>query len=948
MKKFLLFLISFLMGGMIISQDMMYTPDEPVPLDPAVLYGKLDNGFTYYIRENAKPEMRAEFYLLVSAGAVLEDDDQDGLAHFCEHMAFNGTKNFEKHEIINYLQSIGMKFGPEINAFTSQDVTTYMLQKVPMEDPSDLDTALMILRDWAQNVSFEDEEIDAERGVIHEEWRTRRGAMFRMMNEANKVILAGSKYAERDVIGDIEIIDNAPYETLRDFYHSWYRPNLQAIVAVGDFDKDFILEKVTTLFGDMENPANQKVKESFPVPDHAEIKVAIQTDPEAQYPILQLVYKHDPKEKKNNMEYYRQAMVQNLFNSMINKRLNELLQSNDPPFVYGFASYNELVKTKDAYMSFAVCKADGMDRSLKALLAENARVKEYGFTETELERTKAEFISNVEKQYAERNDMESDSYVWQYYSHFFDNEPAPGIEYDHDFMKSFLPGITLDEVNELAKKWIRDENMAVVYMLPERDDMEIPSEEHVRSVLAEMQNAEVDPWVDRTKDLPLIAVEPEPGEVVKEKKDKKLETVTWTLSNGIRVVIKETDFKSDEIMMSAYSVGGSSIYDLADLVSAQQTIPVIMESGLGVFDKVELEKKLSGKIVSVSPVISGTYEGFSGYCSPRDFETMLQLVYLYFNEPRRDDDAFNGYIKRMKAVYENRSLNPSSALWDTAAVTMANYHPRVRPMTAEMLDEANPDRVELIYRERFDDPGSFTFYFVGNVDPEKVKPVVEKYLGGLPRIVKSESWVDNGIRPPAGKIEKEVMRQMEVPKATVYINFSGVYDYDDNMARLNLATLCDILDVRYTETIREEQGGTYGVAVNPVQVHYPYENYQVMVFFDCDPENVGKLTDIAYEEIEKLKKSGPLVKDLNGVKENLLKTYDENVEKNTYWLNMLKRFDFDGLDPSYHLKYGDMVDKLTVEGLKKAASEFFGDNVVEVVLMPVNIEDNISNPVKEN
>jgi zinc protease len=861
-------------------------------------------------------------------------------------MAFNGTKNFEKHEIINYLQSIGMKFGPEINAFTSQDVTTYMLQKVPMEDPADLDTALMVLRDWAQNVTFDNEEIDAERGVIHEEWRTRRGAMFRMMNEAGKVTLAGSKYAERDVIGDIEIIDNFEYETLKNFYRDWYRPDLQAIVAVGDFDREDILQKVKDLFGDMTNPENAKMKESFPVPDHPDTKVTIHTDPEAQYPILQVVYKHDPKEEKN-MGYYRQGMVQNLFNSMINKRLNELLQSEDPPFVYGFASYNELVKTKDAYMAMAVCKADAMDRGLRTILIENERVKEFGFTETELERTKNEFVSRMEKQYAEKDDQESENYVWQYYGHFFDGEPTPGIDFDYRFIKSILPGISLEEINSLAQKWVRDENRVIIYMLPEREDIVPPTKEHVFSILKELKNEDIEPWVDRTKDLPLITAEPEPGEIAKEKWDKKLETTTWELSNGIRVVMKKTDFKADEILMGAYSLGGSSLYGPKDLVSAQQAVSVLMESGLGVFDKVELEKKLSGKIVSVRPIISGVYEGFSGSCSPRDFETLLQLVYLYFNEPRRDDDAFNGLIKRMKAIYENRALNPASALWDTVTVTMAGYHPRVRPMRAELLDEADPNRVELIYRERFDDPGSFTFYFVGNIDPEKVRPYVEKYLGGLPKIIKDETWVDRGIRTPEGEIEKVVVRKMEVPKATVYINYSGVYDYDDNLARLQLSTLCDILDVRYTESIREEQGGTYGVSVVPGQNHYPFESYQVMIYFDCDPGNVEKLSAIAYEEIAKIKEEGPLDKDINGVKENLLKTYHENLEKNSYWLNMLRRFDFDEIDPSYHFTYEKYVNKLTREGLKEAANRFFGDNIVEVVLMPENIEDNVANPVNQ-
>lgn len=945
MKKFILALLFVPMLLPALSQDIVYDPNSQLPLDPAVLHGKLENGFTYYIRENGKPENRAELYLLVSAGAILENADQNGLAHFCEHMAFNGTKHFEKHEIINYLQSIGMKFGPEINAFTNQDVTTYMLQKVPLEDPADLDTALMVLRDWAQDVSYENEEIDAERGVIHEEWRTSRGAMYRMMNKANKVVLKDSKYADHDVIGDIQIIDNFEYETLKSYYRDWYRPDLQAIIAVGDFDKQDMLAKITTLFGDLSMPANPRVKEAFPVPDHPSTMVTIQTDPEAQYPILQLIYKHDTRENRN-MEYYRQGLVDNLFNAMINKRLNELLQSPDPPFVYGYAYYTQMVRTKDAFMSMAVCKADGMDRALRTLLTENARLKKFGFTATELERTKNEMISGIEKQYAERNDQESENYVWQYFSHFFDQEPSPGIEFDYGFTKQFLPGITLEEVNALAGKWITDENRVIVYMLPEKEGFVAPTEEGVFALLAEVAQEEPEPWVDRTKDLPLVAAEPVPGSVSKEKKDKKLGTVSWQLSNGIKVVIKQTDFKTDEILMTAFSMGGNSLYGTEDLISASFAADVAKESGLGAFDKVELQKKLSGKIVSVSPVISGVYEGFEGSCSPRDLETMLQLVWLYFNEPRRDDVAFDGMMKRMKAIYENKALDPENALWDTITVTMANYHPRVRPMSAALIEEADPDRVESIFIERFEDPASFTFYFVGNIDLAAARPLVEKYLGGLPMIRKSETFRDNGIRPPEGAVKKTVIRDMEVPKATVTINFSGAYDYDDIMSRMELSALCDILSVRYTESIREEQGGTYGVAVYPMQVHYPYENYRVQIFFDCDPANAEKLKTIAYEEIEKIKRQGPLLKDLNGVKENLLKTYDEKQIQNGYWLGLLKSVDMDGTEVSYHSKYLDYVGKLTVEGLKTAANEFFGGNVAEVVLMPANMEDNTANPVK--
>ena len=925
----LLLLISFSM----FSQEVTYAPQSPVPMDPDVIYGKLDNGMTYYIRENREPKERAEFYLLVNSGALSEDEDQNGLAHFNEHMAFNGTKNFSKKAIINYLQSIGMKFGPEINAFTSTDETNYMLQKVPTNDQKNIDTALLILYDWACNISFENEEIDAERGVIHEEWRTGRSAMFRMMREANKVIYKDSKYAVHDVIGDINTIDNFDYDVVKRYYRDWYRPDLQAIIAVGDFNGKEMEKHIRDLFSQIPKKENPRTREYFPIPDHQETLVTIQTDKEAQYPMIQIYYKHAP-DPDRNMEYYRDQYKEQLFNSMLNARLQELTVSENPPFVYGFSFYTGLTRTKDAFVSFAVGNNNELDKALQALLTENKRVVEFGFTATELERAKGELKRNIEKQFAEKDKMESDNYVWQYYSHFLEQEPTPGIAYDYAFTDVVLPGITLEEVNARAGEWITDHNRVICVMAPDNPDIKVPTEAEVQGILAAVNASTVTAYVDKVKDDPLMPSEPVPSPVAKKGKNKTLGTTEWTFDNGVKVVMKTTDFKDDEILFSAFSFGGSSLYETKDLMSANFAPYLVEESGLGEFDKIALAKKLSGKVVNVSPYITGESEELTGSCSAKDLETLLQLINLYFTAPRTDEVAYNALIKRMKAIYDNRSLEPESALQDSVQVLMANHNPRVRPMSSALIDETSFKKMKSIYKTRFGDPGGFTFYFVGNLDLTLAKPLVEKYLGGLPKVSREESWVDNNVRPPQGKVTREIKREMNVPKGTVNINYSGTFDFDDFQSRLCLSSLCDILDVRYVETIREEQSGTYGAAVYESMDKYPYEGYTVTITFDCDPKNVDKLKGIVYEEIEKLKTEGPTDKDLHGVKENKLKVHQENLRQNNYWLNLIKNKDYYQSELKEYSDYDEYVNKMTRESMKEAAQKFFGNNIVEVILVP--------------
>ena len=909
------------------------TKDNAVPMDPALRYGQLDNGLTYYIRENAQPEDRAEFYLVVDAGAILENPDQNGLAHFCEHMAFNGTENFEKHEIIEWLQSIGMKFGPEINAYTAHDNTTYMLQKVPLDVPGAVDTALLILHDWAGKVAYENEEIDNERGVIHEEWRVRRGADFRMMNKYQKVVFKDSKYAVHDVIGDIDIIDNFDYQTIKDFYHDWYRPNLQAIIAVGDFNADDIEAKIKTLFGELKNPVNERPREEFEVPEHKETLVSVVKDKEATQTMSLVFYKHDPATVKD-MNYYRESILQQLYSMMINQRLQEKLTEKKPPFVYAFSAYIPYLRTVDAYLAGALANNNEALSALEAVLIENQRVMQYGFVESELERSKEEMISMIEKSYREKDKKKSAEYMNQYQSHFLDNEPVPGVEFDNDFVKDVLPTVTLDEMNSLAEKYIRKENRVVVVTGPEKEGVTMPSENEVLEVVEKVENMTVEPYEDKVVDAPLVANEPVPGKRAKKSKDKQLGTETWIMKNGVKVVFKPTDFKDDEILLSAWSYGGTSAVKTDYLPSAAFATDIVDESGLGKLDKNSLQKKLTGKIVRVSPYIGETYEGFYGSCSPKDYEVMLKLIYLYFTEPRLDGDAVESLMTRTRGMLENRSSRPQTAISDTMTMTLAQYHPRVEPFTAEYLDRADPDRALKIFKRRFGDPSGFTFYFVGNIDTKEARPMIEKWLGGLPTVTREENYTDHNIRPPKGDLQKVIEREMETPQGTVAIAFDGEYDYDVARDRVLLNAVKDILDVRYTETIREDEGGTYGVMIRLAQDKYPYEHYDIKVMFNSDPERTDELKAIVYREIEDLKENGPREKDLQGFKENKIKTRRENLKENRFWLSMLAAQDRQLQNLSNMDGYEDMINSITAEEVQEAAKRFLSNGSKEFIMLP--------------
>ncbi|MBE9467835.1 MAG: insulinase family protein [Bacteroidetes bacterium] len=931
-KNNLLFYLTILM---VFSASSVLAQANKMPVDPNVVVGKLDNGLTYYLRHNELPKERADFYIVHNVGAILENDAQNGLAHFCEHMAFNGTKNYPKKGILNFLEKIGVKFGHNVNAFTGTDVTCYNLSDVPVIREGITDSALLILHDWSHFVSFEAEEIDAERGVIHEEWRTRRTADFRMSRKNSPILFKGSKYAERDVIGTLDVIDNCTYETMRSFYREWYRPDLQAIMVVGDFDVKKMEEKVKKLFADIPTAKNAGDRPVFDLPDNKEPLVAIATDPEAVNIDLRIYYKHNIVQPENkNLDYYRLSVLHEIYNNMINSRLGEKAQQENPPFIFAYSFYGNIVRSKDAYISIVRAKNDTPENAFTSILTENERVRKHGFTSTELERTKSDILRDAEKRFKDRTKQKNSKYIWDYFENFLTNEPAPGIEFEYDYLKKVLPVITIDEINALARKWITDENMVITVTGPEKEGLKIPTKEEVLSIVEKVKNTDIQAYIDKVTDKPLVAKVPKGSKLTNEVKNADYGTVEYTLENGVKVVFKKTDFKEDEILMKAFSKGGNSLFPSEYVASAKLLNDVVNMSGIGDISNIELQKLLSGKVVNASPFVSTMQEGFNGHSSPQDFETMMQLVYLYFTNPRSDKVAFSSYLSRLKAYFQNMSADPTSNFRDSVMFVMDDHNARSKPFNVELLNDVDFNKIEEIYKDRFADASDFTFVFVGNIDIEMVKPLVETYLGSLPNINRKENWKDNNVRPPKGAVKQKILFKMEVPKTSVFVNFNGPFKYNLKN-RLYLETINHILELRYTETIREKEGGSYGVGVWASTSEFPYENFNLNIQFDCDPEKTEILTKIVYDEINKLKEEGPSEIDVNKAKEHFLKTRQEQLKDNKFWLRTIAHKYYHNEDVISGQKYEETVKALNAKSVKKFAKKVLNNKQnIEIIMHP--------------
>ncbi len=913
------------------AQDVDQSLDDQLPVDPSIKIGTLANGLRYYIRANSEPRERTELRLVVRAGSILEDDDQQGLAHFVEHMAFNGTEHFEKQELIDYLEGIGMQFGPEINAYTSFDETVYMLT-VPTDSAELVTTAFQILEDWAHGVSFDHEEIDKERGVVIEEWRLGQGAAARLQKKQFPILFKDSRYAERLPIGKPEILENFEYETLKRFYREWYRPDLMAVVAVGDFDPATIEQLVQEHFGNLAAPADPRERTVYPVPDHEETLFAIATDPEMTFNSVSAYWKQDLRDE-NSFRAYRQSVVESLYNQMLNQRLFELTQRADPPFLGAFSGQGRFIGAKEVYILGAGAPNNGIERALSAIMTEAERVARFGFTESELEREKRELLRAMEQAYAEREKTESSVYASEYVRSFLWGEPTPGIANEYEWTQQFAPGITLAEVNRLAREWIVDENRVILVSAPESETTSVPTEDDLSAVFAAVASAEIAAYEDAATDAPLVARTPEPAAIVERENIEEIGIQRWQLANGVRVILKPTDFKDDEIVFRAWSPGGSSLATDEDYIAAVTAVSVVAQGGAGDFSLVDLQKALAGKAVRVSPYVSSLTEGLSGSASPSDVETMFQLVYLYFTAPRRDEEAFQSLTTRMEAFLANRSADPVAAYRDTIQVTMTQYHYRARPASVELYREMDLDKSLAFYRDRFADASDFAFVFVGTFDPDSLEPLIRTYLGGLPATGRIESWRDEGIEAPTGVTEKQVYRGIE-PKSQTQITFTGPFEWTREN-RYAMASLASVLRIRLREVLREDMGGTYGVGVSGSPSRNPRPEYQFTITFGTAPERLEELTQAVFLQIDSLQRFGPSQQDIDKVKETQRRQRETNLRENSYWLGQLVAADLYGLDPRDILTYEQLVDALDVETVQAAARDYLRtDNYVQVSLYP--------------
>ena len=905
---------------------------DPMPVDPQITMGKFANGMSYYIRANKKPEKRAELRLVVKAGSILEDDDQQGLAHLVEHMAFNGTKHFPKNEIISFMESIGMRFGADVNAFTSFDETVYILT-VPADKPETLDKALLILEDWAHNLTFDPAETEKERGVVMEEWRLGRGAGMRMLQKIFPVILKDSRYADRLPIGKPEIIQKGKAERLKQFYTDWSRPDLMAVVAVGDFDKAAVEKMVNTHFASIPAATKPRPRQEFDVPGHGETAYAIATDKEANTTSVEIDTLLPSREEKTVGDY-RQQTVDRLFSGMLSGRFSEIAQQANAPFIQaGAGRGNFFARSKDSATLFAVVKEDGIERGLDAILSEAQRVAKFGFTATELDRQKQNVLRLYERNAIEKENRESGSRADEYVRNFLDSESLPTADDEYNLNKKFLPGITLDEINKLATEWFPDRNRIVVVEAPDKAGLTIPDRAKLAVVLKSAATKELKPYVDTVASAALLDSAPAPGKITRTTTKESAGITEWELSNGVKVILKPTTFKEDEILLRASSPGGTSLAPDSDYIPAVFATQVVSAGGVGKFNAVDLRKLMAGKVVGATPFINEVYEGLNANSSKKDLETMFQLIYLRFTQPRADANAFNVQATQMKTMLANQSAVPEYNFSKALMAARYQNHLRRQLTTPEMIDSWNLDKSMAFYKDRFADASDFTFVFVGSFDLPTIKPLVEKYLGSLPSIHRKESWKDVGVRTPTDVVVKKVEKGVE-PKSISAIVFSGPFEFNQEN-RIAIRAMSEILQRRLLEVIREELSGTYGINATPTYQRVPKSEYSITVNFGSSPDRTDALIKRVFEEIEKFKTEGPTEQQLTDQREILLRDFETNSKVNSWLVSQIgQRYD-NGEDPAGLWLLPDLYKKIDKAMVQDAAKKYLDTKrYVEVSLFP--------------
>ncbi|MGL5317407.1 MAG: M16 family metallopeptidase [Bacteroidales bacterium] len=907
---------------------------QKLPLDPKVVKGKLDNGLTYYIRKNAEPANRAEFYIAQKVGSILEDTTQLGLAHFLEHMAFNGSKNFPGKGMINYLETIGVKFGENLNAYTALDETVYNISNVPTVRTGIIDSCLLILRDWSDGIVLEDAEIDSERNVITEEWRTRNNAGSRILEAQLKDVYAGSQYANRLPIGDINVIKTFPYSRIRDYYKKWYRPDLQAILVVGDVDPAYIEAQIKKTFSDIPAPVNPAARTQFDVPNNKMPIVSIRTDKESKGTTTRIFFKHDvmPEALQGTPAEMISSYANYAISSMINARLEEIAQKPNSPFLGAGVSYGKfyISPTKDALTMGAITKEGEVLKGIEGVVTEVERAKRFGFTASEFERAKASFLKAVESSYKEKDKQKNNALVRELVRNFTENESAPGSEFEYTFFNQVVPMLPLEQINALFAQYATaDSNIIITIEGPEKDGLVYPSEKETIAAFEAARKANIEAYKETVSNEPLVANLPKAGTIKKVEKDGLGNTV-WVLSNGIRATFKSTDFKEDEIIMNAKSVGGNSLLpdsDIKDFISFSEIINL---GGVGNYSTMDLQKMLAGKRAGVSVGLSGRSENISGSCSPQDFEEMMQLTYLWFTSPRMDQDAFASFKERKMVMLKNQGKDPMKAFSDSLRSTIYGKHPRVVSQTPEMLENIDYNRVMEIYKDRFKDPNNFNFSFVGNINLDSIKPYVLQYLGALPTVKRKEKAKDLGIYAKKGLITNHFTQKMQNVKAVCYTVLNGNCPYTlDNQIKMSI--LSQILSIVYTEEIREKEGGTYGVGVSGEVTKEPKEEFSMMIYFDTNPEQAEKLVSIVNRELDDMAKEGPKMEMFDKVQKFMLKKYDETLRENRYWLGAIEMMNESKINAP--ATYKGIVEKLTPADIQSFAKMILDQNNRTEVIM---------------
>lgn len=909
---------------------------EPLPMDPALRYGILDNGLTYYIRHNDTEKERADFYIVQNVGAILEEDSQNGLAHFLEHIAFNGTKNFPGKGIINYLETIGVKFGANINAYTSLDETVYNLKAVPTYRSGIVDSCLLILHDWSSFISCEDDEIDKERGVILEEWRTRNTSDRRLWKKSSSILYEGSQYAKRDIIGDTAIILNFHPDSLRAYYNKWYRPDLQGIIIVGDVDVDYVENKIKEMFADIPARVNPATRVVYDLKKLDTTKVCILTDPEAKYTMGNITYRHDamPSEVYASIVGYSTSVIDNLISKMVNARIDEVIKEKNCPFSYASMSYGSQVKSCDGYELTYIVKDNRCMEASEKILALAEQVRRYGFTESELSRAKESTVASFEKAYAERTKAKNNSFVGEYKRNFTTFEPIPGIEWEYNTIKRMLPSITTEIVNKRFADYFKTNQITVLMTAADKDKNSLPTEKQLTQLIADRERIATSPYIDKAKNSPLVKKDPKPGKIVDIYHNPKLDYTMWTLSNGARVFIKSTKLKNDEILMTAISEGGiSTVDDLSKLSSAKIADNIVESNGLGEFDATQLEKALAGKNVTVSPSISMYESKISGRSTKKDFKTMLQMTYLMQTSVRKDAEAYASLMSQYETILENRSSDPMNDYRDSVQVLTTSRNAYTKPFKKESLSEVDEADAIKVYKSLFYCPEKFTYIFVGNLEEDSVRNDILSYIGGIKSSKsKQKGWIDRGIRHPSGHTKCEFSKTLSNPKSADYFSYMAEMEYNLKN-KLQLAILRSVLDYRYLESCREREGGTYGVAVRQSSSVIPNPSAYLKIAFDTDPEKETLLSGIIKEEIDKIIKDGIRDDDFQKAKEALQKSFAESLLENGYWKGQLEHLEKYGWcdNPTY----SETLASITKEDIRQTLKTIVdAGNLLEIKMKP--------------